>query len=236
MLQFIATRPSSAFSGTFSMLPVSFQSRAVGVGVGQFATTSSIREDGLATLLRKFFSAPSPTRIVGHCEAEPSFALVRRADFSRRKQSCLHCETKPAKVSPDPHRAAGGEHAADVFNEGEPGAGGDDDAARRRPEVALVVLSLAFSRIGMRLARDAANDAVHFSSKSSAREGSHIAPHRRLSQETRLHRCDQMGDRESFPLHHTDCASAWHCQLEAEIKASASGTEREDVAGSGSGI
>jgi hypothetical protein len=81
----------------------------------------------------------------------------------------------------------------------------------------------------MRLAWDAANDAVHLSAKTSAREGSHIAPHRTLSQETRLHRCDQMRDCEGFPLHHAYCASAWHCQLDAEIETCAAGAQADDV-------
>jgi hypothetical protein len=81
----------------------------------------------------------------------------------------------------------------------------------------------------MRLTRDAANDAVHASAKASAWEGSGIAPHRRWSQETLAHRFDQASDGEGFPLHQTNRASAWHCQFEGEIEASASGAEADEV-------
>ena len=40
----------------------------------------------------------------------------------------------------------------------------------------------------MRLARDAANEAIHEATPRSAIEGSHIAPNRRWSEVSRFHR------------------------------------------------
>jgi hypothetical protein len=81
----------------------------------------------------------------------------------------------------------------------------------------------------MRLARDAANETIHAAAPWPAIEGSGIAPHRRFSHEALLHRCDQVCAGEGFPLHHANCASAWHCQLEAEIEAASAGAEADDV-------
>jgi hypothetical protein len=88
----------------------------------------------------------------------------------------------------------------------------------------------------MRLARDAANDAIHEAAPLSAAEGSGIAPHRRWSHETLAHRFDQVGDGEGFPLHQTDRASAWDCQLEAKVEPSASAAEGDEVEGSQFGM
>jgi hypothetical protein len=85
----------------------------------------------------------------------------------------------------------------------------------------------------MRLARDSANEAINEATPWAAREGSHIAPDRRLSHETLAHRLDQMGDGEGFPLHQHDRASNWDCQLEAEVESSASGTKADDVEAAG---
>jgi hypothetical protein len=132
-------------------------------------------------------------QFVMDAEDEEPFALVRRADFRRREQSDLNRETKLAKVSPNPFGSSdfvspGREHAADVFDEAEPCAGLHDDAPGVGPEVALIEAAALAPGKAVRLARDAANDAVHRATPSSAVEGSGIAPHRRRSQETRLHR------------------------------------------------
>nr|WP_258119128.1 hypothetical protein [Mesorhizobium onobrychidis] len=130
---------------------------------------------------------------VGHCEDEDALALVARADFCRREQSALNRETQLAKVSPYPFGASDvviprREHAADIFDEDEPRSCLDDDAAGRRPEIALVEAASLLSGKGMSLARDAANEAVHASTPAPAVEGSGIAPNRSLMQESRFHR------------------------------------------------
>lgn len=79
----------------------------------------------------------------------------------------------------------------------------------------------------MRLARDAANEAVHAAAPASAVEGSGIAPYRRFSQGSRPHRADQVRDGEGFPLHVEDRASAWDCQSDAEVEAAAAGAQAD---------
>lgn len=126
-------------------------------------------------------------------EDEDPLALVRRADFRRREQSSLNVETQLAKVSPNPLGSSDfviprREHAADVLDEDEPDAGLDDDAPGIGPEVALVEAAALLSGKAVRLARDAANEAVHAATPCAAVEGSGIAPHRRLMKETLFHR------------------------------------------------
>jgi hypothetical protein len=106
-----------------------------------------------------------------------------------------------------------------------------DDAPGVAPQVSLVELPEFFPGQGMALAWDSPNDAIHNSTPWSAVEGSHIAPHRRFSQETLAHRFDQMGDGEGFPLHHNDAASIWDCQFDAEIEPASSGAEADEVEG-----
>jgi hypothetical protein len=125
---------------------------------------------------------------VGHAEDESSLPLMARADLSRREQSDLTRETKSAQVSVNPLGAAAAEHPFDILDEDEPCSGLDDDAASRRPEVAGIVAPEALAGEAMRLARDAANEAIHEATPSSAAEGSGIAPHRRWSHEARFHR------------------------------------------------
>lgn len=85
----------------------------------------------------------------------------------------------------------------------------------------------------MRLARDAANDAIHEATPWAAVEGGDIAPQSCLTHETLLHRRDQLRAGEGFPLHEHDAASARHCQLDSEIEAAASGAEADEVEGLG---
>ena len=130
---------------------------------------------------------------VGHSEDKDTLALMARANFRRREQSDLNLETKLAKVSPYPLGSSDfvsprRKHAADVLDKHPPDARLDDDAPRVGPQVALVELPLLASSEAMRLARDAANEAVHASTPASAVECSGIAPHRCRSHETLFHR------------------------------------------------
>jgi hypothetical protein len=131
--------------------------------------------------------------MVGHAEDEDTFALMARTNFRRREQSDLNLKTKLAKVSPYPLGSSDfvsprREHATDVLDEDEPAPRLDDDAAGVRPQDALVELTLLASGETVRLARDAANEAVHASTPAAAFEGSGIAPHRCRSHETLFHR------------------------------------------------
>ncbi|XWR49056.1 hypothetical protein RWA01_05400 [Sinorhizobium meliloti] len=80
------------------------------------------------------------------------------------------------------------EHAGDVFDKDEPCARLDDDAARVRPEVTLIVLASLLAGKTVRLTRDATNEAVHCATPRAAVEGSGIRPHRSWMKEALLHR------------------------------------------------
>lgn len=156
---------------------------------------------------------------------------MRRADFRRSEESSLNRATQSLKVSIDPVCAAGREHPADVLDEDPEGAGLDEDAAGDTPQVALVVLSKPLSGEGVRLARNAAKDAIQQAAPLAAVEGSGIRPHSCRSQETLFHRFDQDADGEGFPLHHTDRSSSRHCQLDGKIEPAAAGADAETVDG-----
>ena len=181
-------------------------------------------------------SPSSETIGVRHAEDEDSFSLVWRANFSRLEQSTLNLETHASKVSSNAVSAGAlafgrDEHSADVFDEDEPRSSSSDDLPGWRPEVALVLGAEAASGHGMRLARDAANEAIHEAAPWAAVEGSGIAPHRARSHEARFHRCHQVRGGECLPLHTHDRASAWNCQLDTEIEAAGAGADGEEVEG-----
>ena len=154
---------------------------------------------------------------------------MREANLLRRKQSALHDEAKALEVTDHARGAAGREHAGDVLNEDKPRAGLDDDAAGVAPEVSFVFAALAFSGLAVRLARDAANDAIHDAAPWPAVKGSGIAPDRSVMKETASHRRNQVRDGEGFPLHHADCSSSRDREFKSHVEPSAAGAEAEDV-------
>lgn len=154
---------------------------------------------------------------------------MARADLRRREESALNREAQSLKVSPDALGAARREHAADILDKDGPGGGLHDEPAGRAPEVAGIVAPETLSGQAVRLARDAAKHEIHAATEASAREGSHIRVHRRRSQETLLHRFDQVCDGEGFPLHHSDVSSAGQSQFDGEVEAAAAGAEAETV-------
>jgi hypothetical protein len=114
--------------------------------------------------------APFQSRAAGrgHTKDEDAFPLLRVANLFRREQSDLNRETKLAKVSPYPLGSSDfvsprREHARNVLDEDEPRTRLDDDAPGRTPEVTLVEASLLAPCEAVRLARDAADEAVHAS-------------------------------------------------------------------------
>lgn len=83
----------------------------------------------------------------------------------------------------------------------------------------------------MGLARYAANEAIHKATPWAAVEGSDIRPHRSRSQPALLHRVNQDRAGEGFPFDQHDRASAWICQLDAEIKSASPCAEADVVEG-----
>lgn len=118
--------------------------------------------------------------------------------------------------------AAAGEHPSDVLDEDGPCPALDDEAAGGWPKVPRVERTKACARLAMWLARDAAKDDVHASTKASARDGSGIAPYRRRVQETRFNRLRQMRDGEGFPLHIKDWTKPGETRPQREVQGAAS--------------
>jgi hypothetical protein len=88
---------------------------------------------------------------------------------------------------------------------------------------------LLFAGETVRLARDAANEAIHKATPWSAVEGSHIAPDSCRSQKTLFNRCDQVRDGEGFPLHHNDASSCWQSEFKSEVEPAPPGAEGYEV-------
>lgn len=173
---------------------------------------------------------------VGHPEDEEALAFMRVANFRRAEEACLNLAAQAEKVSSDPFGTAFGEHASDVFDEDEPRPGLDEDAPGRAPEVALVISPKSFAGEAVGLAGNAPDDAIHTATEASAWEGSHITVDRRWSHDAALHLRDQISDGECLPLHTSDCASRWDCQLDGPIKAASAGAEGDNVEGVGTKI
>lgn len=136
----------------------------------------------------------------------------------------------------NPVGAAAAEHPADVFDEHGPRAGLDDDPAGGWPEVAVVVGAKASARDAVGLARDAAKNEVHASTKASARRGSGIRPNRSVSQETRFNRRNHCCGGECFPLHVQDRAKARDRKFKSEVQSSASRAKADGGEVSGWGM
>lgn len=176
---------------------------------------------------------PAPVTIeavaVGHAEDEEPLAFMREANLRRAEEAARNLAAQAEKVSSDSLGPAFGEHPADVFDEDEPGTRLDEDAPCRSPEVALVVSAKSFAGEAVGLAGNAPDDAIHAATEASAREGSHITVDRRWSHDAALHLRDQISDGEGFPLHTSDCASRWDCQLDGSIETASAGAEADNV-------
>lgn len=109
---------------------------------------------------------------------------------------------------------------------------GSDDAEvllDEGPEVSRVVSAPLLPGDRERLARIAANDAVHASTPRSAVEGSEIRPQRRRIQLSRFHMRNQDVAGIGFDLHIADRSSSGKRQSNAEIESSSAGAEGEDM-------
>lgn len=119
----------------------------------------------------------------------------------------------------------------DVLKETPPGLDGVDVSFDMGPKMSVVIGTPLLSGHRKWLARIATNDAVHPTMKGSAWERGDIRVNRCRIQGTFFHLTYQEVDRVGFDLHVTDCASTWKRQSDAEIEASGSATQAEDVVG-----
>lgn len=104
-----------------------------------------------------------------------------------------------------------------------------DDAPGGGPQVAFVVLPEALSGVGVGLAGNPANDAIHNAAPWSRIEALDIAPDRRVIHETFANRRDQMRAGEGFPLQVACRARVSASEAESKIEPAAAGAEAEIV-------
>lgn len=179
---------------------------------------------------------PPPASAVPSSEEEDALASVRGADLGRAR-------TRPFRIEPEVGQRAedvaervpsvDGEEAADVLDEDDVGLRLTNHADNRGPEPALVVGAAALAGRARGLAREPGDHGADAAAPRARAEFPNVAHvERSRSQGASLHRRDQRGAGEGFPLHHADRASrdahARESSLEPPVKSrEGSGEERE---------
>lgn len=168
---------------------------------------------------------------VGHAEDEEPLPLVRRARFLRRKQSRRNSVPQSLKFSSDVGEPQS-EVASDVLKEHDAGLRFRNDASDVGPKVARIVRSTAQAGVAERLARVAANDAIHDSTPRAAIEGSEVRPHRERTHARFFHAARHDFEAVGVPLNATDDASrSAKSELNPEVESADAGAEGEDIEG-----
>lgn len=116
---------------------------------------------------------------------------------------------------------------ADILEEAEGRFGFAHDAGDVRPEMSRVFVAELASGDAERLARIAAMDEIHHAAPRSAVEGGNVVPDRRAIQGRVRHPRHERGRRVGIPLDVTHSSIGWHGDMQAEIKPSRSGAERQ---------
>ena len=142
------------------------------------------------------------------CKGKPSIAPMRSADIG-----CSYAE--PAAVIP--HRGQVSEYSSqswvikdawDVFQEDDFGSYVANDADELRPESRLRSFDSGPLPCNAEvLARESANERIHFTAELSAAEGAHVGMHRCLGKAPFLHTRRQNSCGIYFPLDMTEAAS-----------------------------
>ena len=127
-----------------------------------------------------------PPGTFGVGQHEEPLAKMRRADFRRREQSFRNPVAQFFQLFSD-LPISDVEMIGDVFQKHPFWPTLADDAGEVRPQVPGVVRALAPPGDGERLARIAANEAIHDATPRAAVEGSQIRPYRRVIQACLFH-------------------------------------------------
>lgn len=117
--------------------------------------------------------------------------------------------------------------AFDIFAEHPFRLGFADDPGDLGPQVARILLSPSCAGEAEGLAGIAGRDDMNAAAPWAAVEGFEIVPYRRRSQGRVFHPRHESGRRMSFPLDESHSAISWLGNMQAEIEACISGTERE---------
>ena len=197
---------------------------ALALGVGQ-SRRSSVRFPPLDRV-------PEQARGVGQLvpltdgEDEQTLALVRCANFRRRKEACRKLVAHADQSCGD-FGEAEAEMMGDIFEEDEGRFDFADDAGDMRPEVARVCRPLALACDAKWLARIPRCNDVHRATPRAAIEGSNVVPDRRVIQGRVFHPRHESGCGEGLPFDMAHSSISGQGDGEPEIDAPGAGAERE---------
>jgi len=166
----------------------------------------------------------SPTTAVG--QDEDSLPSVWGSDIGRSYSRPLRVEPDFGKITKHSVESKF-DVPCDILQEQELGFHFASDAEDLGPEVSRVLGSSSLSCDAEWLAGITGNDSMNSATPRSAIEGSGIAPDSSIRHSSLLHFVNQKSDDRSFPLHHTDCASASKRQSHAHVESSDPGADAE---------
>lgn len=166
------------------------------VGVAQRSATRSSWSD--PTRFSHGFM-PFHSRVDGDGQNENPLALMRRAAFLRREDSCLNVVAHSSKVGSDGFKSKANK-TSDVFDEQHPRTYLDNQPSERGPQVARIIGSKTLSGVAERLAGNSSRDAKNSSAQAAALKGSEIVPNNSPIQGLVFHPGHEKGRRTAFPL------------------------------------
>lgn len=156
---------------------------------------------------------------------EHTITLVGGTDCRRRNSFPFRIEPEFGQSSQESPESIPGKKPSDVFHDCKRGFHFANDAKEFVDQVALVLLPSLLSCEAIRLARYAAKNDVHESTKRGAVELFEIAENRRAVQGLRFHPCQERGLGEGFPLNVTHNSGA-ECSGNADVEPADTGTNR----------
>ena len=195
---------------------------ALALGVGQ-RRSSSVRFPPLDRV-------PEQARGVGQfvsfadCEDEQPLALVRRANFRRREETCRKAVAHADQSCGD-FGEADAEMMGDILKKDEGRLDLADDAGDMRPKVTRIVHAAALARDGEWLARIARRQDIHRATPWFAVEAGNIVPDRCAIQGRIFHPRHDNGCGEGFPFDMAHSTISGECDGEPEIDSTSAGAE-----------
>jgi hypothetical protein len=161
-------------------------------------------------------------------QPEP-FASVGCANGDRGEQTPFRIEPEVGKVGADVRKPSGSNNVGDVLQQDESRSHVSDDPACHRPEVSVIVKSLALTGSGERLAWEAGSDDVHATSERCRVERVEVIPDRSLIQGLVFHPRHEYGRCVAVPLNVSHGAGGDSGESEGEFESAVSGAEVEGM-------
>lgn len=161
---------------------------------------------------------------------EDPLALMRRADFCRREQTCRRRVAQSPKPSQHGFKAEG-DVTGDVFEEDPFGLAFADDAGDLGPEVSGVLGACALACGAEGLARISGQHRVEGAAEAAGVEAAQIVPDRCRGEIPGALGRDEYGTRPVVPFDEGAAVIVGFGEHEAHIQASAAGAEGQSVSG-----